>query len=87
MTTRVKKKAPVSPRKPGVVDLVAIGRRIRELRGFETQQAEFARTLGVSQSVFSKYERGEIAPSLEVLVKLCKRFEKTLDWLVQGKET
>jgi transcriptional regulator with XRE-family HTH domain len=75
-----------SPRQRGAVDLAAIGRRIRELRGFDTQQAEFAQMLGVSQSVLSKYERGATEPSLEVLVKLCKRFGKTLDWLVLGIE-
>jgi transcriptional regulator with XRE-family HTH domain len=42
--------------------------------------------LGVSQSQYSKYERGETEPSLSVLVKLCERFERSLDWLVLGRE-
>lgn len=84
MTTRVKKKINVSAREAGLYDRVAIGRRIRELRGFDTKQAEFARMLGISQSVYSKYERGETEPSLEILVKLSKRFGKSLDWLVLG---
>ena len=87
MTTRVKKNISAPPRKAGTVDLVAIGHRIRELRGFQTQQAEFARMLGVSQSVLSKYERGATEPSLEVLVKLSQRFGKSLDWLVRGPES
>jgi transcriptional regulator with XRE-family HTH domain len=84
MTTRVKTKTKALAREAGVVDPVAIGRRIRELRGFDTKQAEFARMLGISQSVYSKYERGETEPSLEILVKLSKRFGKSVDWLVLG---
>ncbi len=86
ITTRVKRKIKAPPRRAGAVDLVAMGRRIRELRGFETQQAEFARMLGVSQSQYSKYERGESEPSLEILVKLGQRFGKSLDWLILGRE-
>lgn len=71
-------------KKTGLVDLVAIGRRIRELRGFDMQQADFARLLKVSQSQLSKYERGESAPPLEVLIQLKERFGKSLDWIVTG---
>lgn len=84
MTTRVKKKTRAPERQARLTDLVAIGRRIRQLRGFETQQSEFAQLLGVSQSQYSKYERGETEPSLEILVKLGTRFGKSLDWLVLG---
>src|SRR5436190_1559944 len=87
MTTRVKKKIrSPSTNKKGLVDLVALGRRIRELRGFDMQQGEFARVLGVSQSQFSKYERGESEPPLEVLVRLCEKCGTSLDWLVRGEE-
>ena len=86
MTTRVKKKITASPPPTGGVDLAAVGERIRQLRGFKMQQAEFARMLGVSQSQLSKYERGETEPSLDVLVKLSQRFGKTLDWLILGTE-
>jgi len=71
--------------KKGAVDLVALGRRIRELRGFDMQQVDFARMLGVSQSQLSKYERGESEPPLGVLVRLRKRFGKSLDWIVTGE--
>ena len=86
MTIRVKKKLRVPPKPSEAVDLVGVGRRIRELRGFDLQQADFARLLGVSQSQLSKYERGETEPSLQILVKLKERFGKSLDWLVLGKE-
>jgi transcriptional regulator with XRE-family HTH domain len=38
-----------------------IGRRIREIRGFNLTQAEFGRILGVGQMQLSKYERSERA--------------------------
>jgi predicted transcriptional regulator len=85
MTTRVKKKMQRPAKRQGALDLVAIGRRIRELRGFDIQQADFARMLEVSQSQLSKYERGESEPPLEILVKLRERFGKSLDWLVIGE--
>jgi transcriptional regulator with XRE-family HTH domain len=85
MTTRVKKKMRPLQKKVGGLDLFAIGRRIRELRGFDTQQADFARLLGVSQSQLSKYERGESEPSLEVLLRLSEKFGKSVDWILTGR--
>ena len=66
-------------------DLIAIGRRIRQLRGFEETQAEFAKRLGIGQTQLSKYERGENAPTLEILIKLRALSGKTLDWIVDGE--
>jgi len=88
MTKRVKGKPRGATRrkKNRTLDLAAIGRRIRELRGFETAQAEFARELGVSQSQLSKYERGVTEPPLRLLVRLGERFGKSLDWFVTGKD-
>jgi len=77
-------RGPRKDTRKGAVDLVALGRRIRELRGFDMQQADFARALGVSQSQLSKYERGESEPPLDVLMRLCEKYGKSLDWLVKG---
>src|SRR5260370_20055855 len=44
------------------IGLAAIGRRIRELRGFDMTQAEFARRVQVAQSYLSALERGEKEP-------------------------
>jgi transcriptional regulator with XRE-family HTH domain len=66
-------------------DLNAIGRRIRQIRGFEMRQVELAKVLGITQAQFSKYERGQNAPTLELLLKL-KRFSgKSIDWIVTGE--
>jgi transcriptional regulator with XRE-family HTH domain len=66
------------------IDLRAIGRRIRELRGFEMTQAEFARRVGVAQSYLSALERGEKEPGAGVLLAISREFGKSVDWLLTG---
>jgi len=66
------------------IDLRAIGRRIRELRGFEMTQAEFARRIGVAQSYLSALERGEKEPGAAVLLAISREFGKSVDWLLAG---
>ena len=67
------------------IDLAAIGRRIRELRGFEMTQAEFARRIRVAQSYLSALERGEKEPGAAVLLAISREFGKSVDWLLTGK--
>lgn len=62
--------------------LTAIGRRVLELRG-EGPQDDFARVLGISQSQLSKIERGKLAPSVEVLVRLPEKRGKSADWILR----
>jgi transcriptional regulator with XRE-family HTH domain len=66
-------------------DLRALGRRLRELRGFDLTQEEFARELRISQSQLSKYERGVAAPCVDVLFFVKKRFRVSIDWLLTGE--
>jgi transcriptional regulator with XRE-family HTH domain len=66
--------------------LVAIGHRLRQLRGFETSQIEFAQRLGISQSQLSKYERGQAAPPADVLRRLKDAFNVNIDWLLTGSK-
>ena len=68
------------------IDLKAVGRRIREIRGFDLTQSGFARTLGVGQTQLSKYELGQSAPTLEVLLKLRAYSGKSIDWILTGDE-
>jgi transcriptional regulator with XRE-family HTH domain len=65
-------------------NLKALGRRLRELRGFELTQEEFANELGISQSQLSKYERGVTAPPADVLFLVKKRFQVSIDWVLTG---
>ncbi len=73
-------------RKETQMDLASIGRRIRELRGFDMTQAEFARRIRVAQSYLSALERGEKEPGATVLLAISQEFEKSVDWLLTGKE-
>jgi transcriptional regulator with XRE-family HTH domain len=66
-------------------DLKALGRRLRELRGFDLSQQEFAKQLGISQSQLSKYERGAAAPPAEILFFVKKHFGVSIDWLLTGE--
>jgi len=68
------------------VDRKAVARRIREIRGFDLTQGEFARKLGVSQAMLSKYERGQNTPTLDILLKLKAFSGKTIDWIVAGEQ-
>ena len=64
----------------------AIGRRIREIRGFDLTQKGFARKLGVGQAAVSKLEKGQSFPSVEILLRLKEFSGRTIDWIVTGEE-
>ena len=68
------------------LDLRAIGRRIRELRGFDMTQTEFAQRIGVTQGYLSALERGEKEPGSAVLVAIQKESRRSIDWLLTGHE-
>jgi transcriptional regulator with XRE-family HTH domain len=67
------------------IDWKAVGRRIRELRGFETNQAQFARALSVSQGQLSKYELGRSEIGAEVLLRLSRKSKQSIEWLLTGR--
>jgi transcriptional regulator with XRE-family HTH domain len=67
------------------LDLKAIGRRVREIRGFDLKQAEFAEILGISQTQLSKYERGKSVPMPEILLKLKRHSGRSVDWILTGE--
>lgn len=68
------------------IDWKAVGRRLRELRGFEIIQAQFARELGISQGQLSRYEQGESEIGAEILLRLSRRSGKTIEWLLTGRD-
>ena len=72
-------------RNKGRIDLRAIGRRIRELRGFDMTQADFARRIGVTQGYLSTLENGEKEPGSAVLLAIRQEFGKSVDWLLTGE--
>jgi transcriptional regulator with XRE-family HTH domain len=67
------------------IDWKAVGRRVREIRGFETNQAVFAVELGVSQGQLSRYEQGTSEIGAAVLLRLARMSGKTIEWLLTGK--
>ena len=70
----------------GGANLKAVGRRLREQRGFDTTQEEFANQLGISQSQLSKYERGVAAPPADVLLRIKEKLRVSIDWLLTGND-
>jgi transcriptional regulator with XRE-family HTH domain len=75
-----------SATKPAI-DWKAVGRRVRELRGFEIVQAQFARELGISQGQLSRYEQGKSEIGAEILLRFARRSRKTIEWLLTGKDS
>ncbi|MGC1781727.1 MAG: helix-turn-helix transcriptional regulator [Acidobacteriaceae bacterium] len=68
------------------IDWQAVGRRIRELRGYDMNQAEMAMEVGIGQSHLSAIERGKKEPSASVLHRIAMRYGKTIEWLLTGSD-
>lgn len=67
------------------MDLMALGTRIRrrrERRGLK--QADLAASLRLSPQAVSKWERGENAPDISLLVPLAQRLDVSVEWLLGG---
>lgn len=79
MTTNAKRTESSSP-----PNLAAIARRIREIRGFDLTQGEFAKILAISQAQLSKYELGQSTPTVEILLKLKNFSGRSIDWILTG---
>jgi transcriptional regulator with XRE-family HTH domain len=76
----------ILPTKGTPVDWKTVGRRIRQLRGFDMTQEEFAQRIGVSQSYLSTAEHGHVEIGAEILLAISREFGKSLEWLLTGKE-
>lgn len=65
-----------------------IGDRIVELRMNKgLKQGEFAEMIGLSsQQKLSQYEKGKVMPPLSVITDICKTFDVTYEWLIEGAE-
>lgn len=53
---------------------------LREQKGFA--QKDLAEKSGVSREIIGKYERNENLPSIEMVAKMAKAFEVTVDFLI-----
>ena len=62
-------------------------RRLRELRDEkDLTQTEIAKMLGMSQTGYSKYETGENDIPTDVLIKLAKFYNTSIDYLLGQTE-
>jgi transcriptional regulator with XRE-family HTH domain len=68
-----------------MLDLITIGKRLKEIRGSITQN-EIAEEFGVKRSYIGNIETGRTQPSLEYLLFNSTKFNISLDWIVQGEE-
>ena len=75
----------MSRSKRSAIDWRLVGRRIRELRGFDMTQEEFARRVEVSQNYLSTMEHGKVEIGAEILLRISREFGKSLEWLLTGE--
>jgi transcriptional regulator with XRE-family HTH domain len=69
-----------------VVDWKAVGRRIRELRGFDTKQSELATAIGIAQSHISAIERGQKEMGVVPLLRLARFYGRSIEWILTGSD-
>lgn len=63
--------------------MISIGERIVQLRKAKNwSQDDVAQHIEASRVMIGKYERGENMPSVEVIVKLARAFEVSVDYLL-----
>ena len=69
------------------IDNIEVGKRIREIREFNTlTQEELAEILGVNPNAVRAYERGAYGISKEVMSKFRKHFNVSVDYLLFGSD-
>ena len=63
-----------------------VGRRIKKVRviDLDMNQKEFAKKLGISQPMVSKYEKGETIPSAAILLRVARLGQMTVDKILEG---
>lgn len=63
--------------------MLNIGEQIIKLRKAKNwSQDELAKEVGASRIMIGKYERNDNSPSIEVLLKVAKAFEVSVDYLI-----
>ena len=63
----------------------AVGQRLQLTReALDMKIGEFAKGAGIAFNTYSQYESGNRIPILKNAIKLCERYELTLDWIYRG---
>jgi len=62
------------------------GRRIKKIRviNLDMNQKQFAKKLGITQPMVSKYEKGKIIPPAQILLKIAKLGKTTVEKILEG---
>lgn len=68
------------------IDWKRVGLRLKELRGSNSTQHEFAERIGITQGYLSHLERGEKEIGPEVLLRISRSCNKTIEWLLTGRD-
>lgn len=67
------------------MDLMRLGQRVKEQRERrKLRQSDIASAMGVSAQAVSKWERGENAPDIALLVELGRLLGVSVDWILGG---
>jgi transcriptional regulator with XRE-family HTH domain len=62
---------------------MSFGKKLRECRDTKNlSQSQLAEEVGVHQNVISRYERGDITPSIDVVSKIADALEVSVDYLI-----
>lgn len=65
------------------LSIASFGKKLRECReAMGVSQSELAKSLNTNHSIIDKYERDEVAPSVEVVKKLGDALDTTVGYLL-----
>ena len=64
------------------------GRRIKKIRviDLDLNQKQFAKKLGITQPMISRYEKGETVPPAQILLRIAKLGKTTMEKILEGEE-
>ncbi len=69
------------------IDTSLVGKRLQMLIDEKKiTQTNLSKETGISQNAISNYINGNRIPDAKALIKLCKFFSTSIDWLLTGKE-
>ena len=71
------------------VDRKEVGKRIKKIRviDLDLNQNEFGQKLAITQSTVSRYEKGEVIPPGDILLKIAKLGKTTMEKILEGEKS
>ena len=66
--------------------MINLSVRLKELRG-PTSQSDMAKSIGIPQQAWARYEKGLVAPNAETLYNICSVHACSADWLLGLTDT